>query len=222
MIRHARTTAAQVAGVALLSLPLLACGEAGQHAQHTAADIQQQVAEATRHASSEARAAMTTHNLSLHADQPGVPKAEITPKGDLLIDGKAVPLSSEQRTRVLAYREQLLAVTQAGVEIGTDAAAMAGKAATGALATVFGGDHADFEREMDAAGKQIEAKVLVLCDRLPALRQAQDALSGALPAFRPYAGMDENDISECRKDAADARQQVRDAAKQTDVHDVTK
>lgn len=206
---------ARLAGVLLLSLPLIACGNAAEQARQHTDSVQAEVANAMRDANQQVGTAMATHNITLQArDGSSVPKAEISPAGDLLVDGKAVPLDASQRKLTLAYRGQLLGLVQAGVGIGTDAAAIATRAASGAIASVFGGDTNKFEADMDAAGKQIQARAMELCDRMPALRQSQDALAAAVPAFRPYARMDDSDEIECRKDAADAKQQVHDAGKE--------
>jgi hypothetical protein len=37
-----------------------------------------------------------------------------------------------------------------------------------------------------------------ICDRLPGLYKAQQDLAAALPAFQPYASMDEGDVEDCR------------------------
>lgn len=37
-----------------------------------------------------------------------------------------------------------------------------------------------------------------ICDRLPGLYKAQQDLAAALPAFQPYASMDEGDAEDCR------------------------
>src|SRR5690606_40265258 len=66
-----------------------------------------------------ARAELETDNLELgqnlrfgRSDQSGddaspLPKAEITPRGDFLIDGEAVAIDARQRKELLAYRGQV-------------------------------------------------------------------------------------------------------------------
>lgn len=69
-----------------------------------------------------------------------LPKAEITPQGDLLVEGKAVPVDAAQRQLLLDHRANLVAIAQAGIAIGAQGAdlGMQGaslglKAAAGAL-----------------------------------------------------------------------------------------
>ncbi|HOU65199.1 MAG TPA: hypothetical protein PK861_04100, partial [Thermomonas sp.] len=44
--------------------------------------------------------------------------AEITPQGDLLIDGKVQAINDGQRRQLLAYRGQVITVAKAGIDIG--------------------------------------------------------------------------------------------------------
>lgn len=129
-----------------------------------------------------------------------LPRAEITPQGDLLVDGKAVPVDAAQRKLLLEHRAHLIGIAQAGIAIGMQGADLGVKAATGALKSVFSGGSDDFEKQMEAEGQRIEAEANKLCARMPALLASQNALAAALPAFAPYATMDQSDIDECGKD----------------------
>ncbi len=201
----------RVLGAMLLCLPLLACSQADQHGRQTGTDIQSRIQDATRDIGDKVQTAMATEDISLSTRDTAAPEAKISPQGDLLIDGKPVPLTAAQRKLALAYREQITAMAAAGASIGGDAAGIAGTAVSGALASVFGGDSSGFKAEMEAAGEKIRHSTLALCDRLPALRQAQDALAASVPEFRPYAQMGDDDVADCRKDAEQAGKDVRDA-----------
>ena len=150
----------------------------------------------------EARNKLATENLSLdhgHKGNGSLPKGEITPSGELLIDGKAVPTTPEQKQLVLAYRGQLLGVAGDGMAIGIEGAKLGMSAAGGALASLLGGKSGeDVGKEAERAAKEkIRPQVEKLCARMPALLKAQDALAAALPAFRPYAGMTRSDVDDC-------------------------
>lgn len=163
----------------------------------------------------EARKELHEGNLSLNGDidiningkklqhhANGLPKAELTPQGDLLIEGKPVPVDAAQRRQLLDYRAQILGIAEAGMAIGSQGADLAGKAVGGVFGVIFGGDEAekDFEARMEAEGKKIEAEALKLCHRLPALLASQQTLSASIPAFKPYATMTQSDIDDCGKD----------------------
>ncbi|MES2858671.1 MAG: hypothetical protein V4704_05775 [Pseudomonadota bacterium] len=132
-------------------------------------------------------------------DNANLPKAEITPQGDLLIEAKPVAIDAVQRQQLLAYREQIIGIAGAGMAIGAQGADLAGKAVTGVVGAIFSGDAGGkaFEQKMDAEGKKIEAEALKLCAMLPPLLASQEQLSASLPAFKPYASMTQSDIDEC-------------------------
>lgn len=147
---------------------------------------------------------MATENISLDGDG-NAPKAEITPRGDLWIDGKQVTLDDTQRGLLLAYRTEISGIASAGAEIGIQGADLATKAMKESLGAVLSGnDPGDVEKRIEAEADGIRVAALKLCDRMPGMLQAQRAAAAAIPQFAPYATMDESDIDECRKDTAKA------------------
>ena len=138
--------------------------------------------------------------IRVGADGQKLPRAEITPRGDLLIDGKAVAVTEVQRKLLLEHRANLIAIAQAGIAVGMQGADLGVKAATGALKSVFSGNTDEFEKRMEAEGKRIETEANKICARMPALLASQNALAAAMPEVRPYATMDESDIEDCGKD----------------------
>lgn len=197
---------ARLAPLALaLSLGLSACGgdappasgTAGQDAGAPSTALGRMVAGAT----DEARQQLATQNIDLTAT--GQAKAEITPAGELLIGGKPVATSEAQRKLLQEYRQGLIDVADAGMRIGTQSADLAGKAVTEAISGIFTGEPDRIEQRIDAEAKKIEAAALTLCERLPALKEAQDRLSASLPEFAPYAKLDLNDIQDCRTEIGD-------------------
>lgn len=140
------------------------------------------------------------HRVSNKDD--ALPKAEISPQGDLLIEGKAVAINADQRRDLLAYRRQIIAIAEAGMAIGSQGVDIAGKAVGGIPELIFGGDQAqkDYEARMQAEGRKIEASARQLCGQLPPLLAAQQRLAASLPVFKPYATMTQADIDDCYKD----------------------
>lgn len=166
------------------------------------AEIEQSLAEANAEID-QAERLIAEENMQLEAD--GRPDAEITPEGDLLIGGKSVALSADQRALLAAHRTQLVGIATEGVQIGRQGVDLAGKAMKSALFAVLTGHEARFERKMEAEASKIEASALKLCDRLPALLASQNAVAEAVPEFKPYARMDQSGIAECARDVADAK-----------------
>ena len=147
-----------------------------------------------------ARKKLATENLTLNRNEnQQLPKAEITPAGDLLIEGKAVATTPEQKEKVLAYRGAMITVVGDGMAIGMEGARVGIDAAASALKGMLSGQSGDEIGKQ--AGEQAEAKikplVAQLCTRMPGLLSAQQALSAAVPEFSPYATMDQSDVDDC-------------------------
>jgi len=176
----------------LLLAPLLAlaaCGANGDDAS-TGGSLADKV---TR----EIREEMANENLDLGRGD-GQPRAEITPEGELIIDGKPVGLDASQRELAMAYRADVAAIAEHGARIGMEAADLAKGSVGIAIQGLFSGEGTDaVEKNVESKAKDIEVAAMALCDRLPALYQSQQALAAAVPEFAPYANMDESDIDDC-------------------------
>jgi hypothetical protein len=222
------TTRASLAPLlfASLALPLLgACNPASQPAattqpaaQPTTTPTQPQTAlgRMVDNGVREARAELEKGNIDIdghvsirvgadhHAVErnPNLPHAQITPQGDLLIEGKAVAVTPEQRGLLLTYRQQIINVAEAGMSMGVQGADLAGKAVSEVLGSVFSGKGEDFGRRMEAEGKKLEAQGKLLCAQFEPMRATQQRLAAALPEFKPYATMTADDIEDCRKDGS--------------------
>jgi len=79
-------------------------------------------------------------------------KAQLTPNGDLLIDGKAVPVTPQQRAMLLDYRRQIIAVAETGMSIGVKGADLAGKAVLETFSGLMHGNADEAGKRIDAAG----------------------------------------------------------------------
>ncbi len=209
-----------------LMLPLAACGQSGQTdstppAANSAPQAAASVGEKTssvisaniRKAMAKAKRELATKNIDVnsvhigggrHEDKDTRPKAEITPQGDLLIAGRKVAATPAQQTLLIDYRKQIIGIAEAGIDIGNQGAVLGINAAREALWGAFSGKN---EKDIEAAIKpqtdKIQAAAAKLCLRLPDLLSAQQKLAAAMPAFRPYATMQQKDIDDCGKDMAD-------------------
>ncbi len=192
----------------LLCLPLAACnapdsGKGKQPTDQSAANPATQaleesnVGKTVKDATDKARREIAQGNISVsngHAD-----KAEITPQGDFLINGKPVAIDASQRALLLDYRRQVEALAGAGMEIGVARANHGGKAAGEAIKGMLYRDSDGIEDRVNAEAKKIEEQAQKLCALLPGMMARQQALAAALPAFTPYATMDQSDIDDCGK-----------------------
>ncbi len=185
---------------ALLScLPLLGCGNRDTApAADPANDPTTFIGKAVKEATDGAKEELANKNIDLTAT--GQPKAEITPAGDLLIDGKAVVLNAEQRALMLEYRGHLTMVAHAAIGVGVEGADLAGKAMSEAIKGIFTGETDQIEKKIETEAEGIKQSARKICDLLPAMKITHDKLAASLPEFRPYATMDDGDIKDCMAD----------------------
>lgn len=190
----------------LASLPLLGACEskapapAGNDNDEPSPSV---ISKATREAIKEVRKELAEGNITVSDDHGQNGKAEITPKGDLLIDGRAVTITPEQRKLLLEHRGHIIALAEAGAEVGMQGADLATKAMGEALKGVFTGNTDEIEKRVEAEASKIKASALKLCDKLPAMMASQQQLKTSLPEFAPYATMDQDDIDDCRDEVAE-------------------
>ena len=131
-----------------------------------------------------------------------LPKAQITPQGDLVIEGKDVAVTPAQRAMLLAYRQQIIDIAEAGMSMGVQGADLAGKAVSEVLGSVFSGKGYEFGKRMEAEGRKLEAQGRQLCTRLEPLHAMQQQLAASLPEFKPYATMDAGTVDDCMKEGS--------------------
>lgn len=135
---------------------------------------------------------------SLTISAKGHPKAEITAAGDFSIGGEPVQVTEIQRTLLTSYYRELDGITAAGIAIGKQGTALAGKSAKAAIKGVLNGDTDSVAAQAEAEARKMEAEAMKICDRLTGMLSAQEALAAQLPAFAPYAGLTQKDITDCR------------------------
>ena len=212
MNRKHRTPALLLA----LALPLAACQRAPEPPAPPAppaapgtAGAQTAIGRTVEKAINEAREELRTENISI-SNGPNIningrnirraddqPKAEITPQGDLLIEGKTVEIDAAQRKLLLDYREHIIAIAEAGMAMGIKGADLAGKAISETLGGLLSGNTDEIEQRIEAEAEKLEADAHQLCAQLPPMLDLQQQLSASLPAFKPYATMTQEDIDEC-------------------------
>ena len=201
------------AALALL-LPLAA--QAGDNKPTgIAAEIRTELADARKEVRVElakAKRQLETENLRIDNSlqfgdsgrkQKALPRAEITPQGDFLIQDKKVAIDITQRRQLLDYRARVLEVAKYGIDIGQRSADAALDAVgnTSFAGLLFGGMTGSLERRIERTVKlQIEPAVRGLCRQLPALRDSQQRLAANVPQFKPYATLEADDIADCERD----------------------
>lgn len=160
-----------------------------------------------------ARAELASGNLELgeslrlgaNAEEDGSTvraKAEITPGGDLLIDGVAVDLDASQRQELLDYRGQVITIALAGMDIGEQAALAAiDSVDRGMFRLIVGAMTGSLERNLKKSlSAMIEPTVASICQALPGLYASQQRLAGSVPEFGPYATLGPDEVRNCEAD----------------------
>ena len=135
--------------------------------------------------------------VTLHRDN--LPVAVITPAGDLKLGDRIVTTSDAQRQAMTGYRKQLQALTRQGIEVGKAGAQLGVDAAGEAIKGIFNGDTDKIGDKVEARADEIRKQAMKLCDTVESLRVAQDAAVAVVPEFKPYGGIDEDDVTDCRK-----------------------
>jgi hypothetical protein len=209
--------------LALILLPLAACGQSGQNdsqpavagtTAQTASDASAKpssgISGEIQKAMQKAKQELATKNIGVnnvhggddqHHDHDSRPKAEITPQGDLLIAGKQVAATPAQHALLVDYRQQIVGIAESGMDIGSQGADLGMNAAKEALwGALSGKDGKDIEASIKPQTDKIQAAALKLCQRLPDLLTSQQKLAAAMPEFRPYATMEQKDVDDCGKD----------------------
>lgn len=215
-------TVRSIVALSLLTLSLAACGSDKPEPKEDTSIISDAVGKAIV----EARQELRESNITVSHEKNGLPKAEITPKGDLLIDGKAVAVNAQQRALLLEYRGHIAGIAEAGMQIGLEASDLAAHAMGEAFKGIFSGkSEKQIEQSVEARKGKVETAAKALCARLPAMMASQQKLAAALPEFKPYAKMTQEDVDDCYKDGhvnfdtdsitagKDAAQDAADAAR---------
>lgn len=144
------------------------------------------------------------------------PDAQLTPQGELLLDGRKVETTPAQHALLVQYRQQIMNVAETGLTLGVQGADLGGKAIGAVFDGLLSGDPSQIDARIETEADKLEAYAMRLCLQLPALRATQQALAAALPAFEPYATMTAQAIEDCQdghddRDAqrAEVREEIR-------------
>ena len=225
----------------LLVLALAACDNnappppSPPHAPGSSTGAQTAIGRKVEQAMAEAREKLATENITLNgkdggmligrhtigSHDPNLPKAEITPQGDFLIDGKAVAVNDAQRRLLLEYRGHIIDIAGIGMSIGAKGADLGMRAAGEAVKGIFTGNADQVGQKIEAEAEKLKVEAMAICTQLTPLLASQNALAAALPEFKPYARMEQSDIDECMDDenSNDAASAAERAQVQSDIRD---
>lgn len=175
-----RSIAALLA-VAMLGLPLAACDAR----QGTSGDR----ASVTRH--------ITIDDGRVGAIASNGDVAWVDDNGGIEIDGARLDLSSDQQGLAADYHQQAMTLQESAKAIGLQGARVAGTAISEVARGLMSGEPDSIGERVDKEASVIEAQARQLCHQLRQLRDTQDALGSAVPAFKPYGTIDARTADDC-------------------------
>jgi len=193
-----------LAGVLLGVFSIAGCDRHGDAAERAAQATASADADADADAGKRDKTLHFNGGITFDGDQvtlrrDNLPVAVITPAGDLKLDDRTVTTTDAQRQAMTAYRKQLQALTLQGIEVGKAGAQLGVDAASEAIRGIFNGDTDKIGDKVEAKADEIRKQAMKLCDSVESLRVAQDAAIVVVPEFKPYGGIDQYDVTNCRK-----------------------
>jgi hypothetical protein len=204
-----------IIAILLATASLTACGSSQAPDAAAKQEEKSVISKAVSEAVVEARKEIREGNITISEHEDNLPKAEITPKGDLLIDGRAVAINPDQRALLLEYRSHVAGVAESGMEIGVHGADLATKAMGEAFKGIFSGkSEKEIEQSVEAEAAKIKMAAAKLCGRLPEMMASQQKLAAAVPEFKPYATMTQEDIDDCFEDSDERHTASMNAAEE--------
>ena len=147
------------------------------------------------------------------------PDAELTPAGDLLIDGKPVQVTPSPHAMLLQYRQSLMSVAETGMQLGVQGADLGGQAIGEVFAGLMSGHPDQIDKNINAKASKIEAQAMQLCTQLRPVQQLQQQLAAAVPQFAPYATLKASDVDDCNKHHGGEHVSVATDADRSEIRD---
>lgn len=126
--------------------------------------------------------------------------ATVNAAGDLSVDGKPVATTPAQRQLLQRYFTEVQGIRSDAIAVGKQGASLAGKAIGEVIGGLAAGDPDRISDRVEAEAGKVEAKAAQICIRLGAIRNVQEALAKDLAAFRPYATIRAEQVSDCGDD----------------------
>ena len=131
-----------------------------------------------------------------HARDGG--NARIGAAGDLEIQGKQVAVTPAQRQLLQTYHSDAVALRNDAIATGK-AGMQTGLHALDAVAKGLASGHPDsIDSEVNSRASKVDALANAVCTDLGRLYTAQGEVTTAIPAFGPYATIEQHEVSDCR------------------------
>jgi len=130
-------------------------------------------------------------------------RARISPEGDLAVRGRRVAVSATDRRALRHYNETVHGIVDRGIELGVQGAGLAFSALGEVAAALATGQPERAERRVERRGASIKESARELCREVQALVLIQESIRTRVPAFRPYAVLEDDAAEDCEDDVDD-------------------
>lgn len=130
--------------------------------------------------------------------------AWVDAQGGIEIQGEPLALDQDQRAHGADYHQQAMALREDALRVGRQGAKTGSTAVREVVSGLASGNADQIGNNIDQEARQIEEHVEKMCGQLARLRESQDALAEAVPAFVDYATIDASTAAGCNPDAASA------------------
>lgn len=147
-----------------------------------------------------------TDLVTVHAR--GKPDATVNAAGDLKIAGKAIATTPAQRQLLTRYFTEVQGIRSDAIATGQEGVALAGKAISEVIGGLAAGDPDRISDRVEAQAGKVEARATQICVRLGQIRNVQEALAADVTAFRPYATIRADQVSDCGRNNVRVRPPV--------------
>ena len=148
--------------------------------------------------------AITLKNGNVVIKVKGHDKARVGSDGKLSIGGNEVAVSPPAQAALARYNADAVVFTEQAKNLGLDSADFALHTIGQVFKGIFDGSADQAGKEADQGSQVIEARARLLCRRMDEWRQAQDAAAAAVPEFRPYAVISQDQARNCVDDSDSA------------------
>jgi len=123
--------------------------------------------------------------------------AWVDANGGIELEGQQLSLDEAQRARSSDYHVQALALHDQALQVARQGVNVASTAVSEVVSGLASGNPDQIGKNIDLEARQIEEQVQKMCGQLARLKESQDAVSEAVPAFTAYATIDASTAENC-------------------------
>lgn len=128
-------------------------------------------------------------------------EAHITTSGLLIVDGKTIPVTDQDKIRLMQYNNTVKDIEDRGIKLGMDATGFALDVVADVIGDLLSGEsEEEIDKHADARADKFKLKALPICRDVHTLKQIQDTLSADIQSFKPFAVIEGRDADDCEHD----------------------